>query len=254
MDRFFIPPANWDPSGKGLVLLDEEAHHCQRVMRKQVGDEIGVFDGAGTWARGKITSLGAEIPLEIIELGTTPRPSLEVELAVGIPKGKTFDLIIQKSVELGISRIQPLMTEQGVVRIEKKEAAKKVEKWNRVALEACKQCGQNWLPEVKRAEDFQSWLPNREGVDRELIAALTRESVPLRETLKELKETENLRILVGPEGDFSKREYEATRQAKMSAIQLGQLVLRVETAVIYVLSNLFCHAEGMAMTEEDGAR
>ena len=237
MDRFFIPPSQW---GESLALTDEEAHHCRRVMRKRLGDEIEVFNGEGSWARVKITALGSIVSLERIDCGETPRPALQVELAVGIPKGKTFDLVIQKSVELGVAHIQPLITEQGMVRIEGKEGAKKAEKWNRLVLEACKQCGQNWLPRVSEAQSFQKWMPEREQADFEIISALTEESKPLREILSEIPLSGFMRVLVGPEGDFSTAEYELAQEAAMYPASLGTLVLRVETAVIYLLSNIFC--------------
>lgn len=238
MDRFFIPPSQW---GESLALTGEEAHHCRRVMRKRVGDEIEVFNGAGSWARGKITTLGSEVLLEIQEAGETPRAALQIELAVGIPKGKTFDLIIQKSVELGVSAIQPLMTEQGMVRIEGKERTKKTEKWNRLALEACKQCGQNWLPTVYEPVVFQNWFPERNDVESEVIAALREESKPLREVLPELKNASSLRLLVGPEGDFSESEYELVSGESIIPVSLGKLVLKVETASIYIISNVICN-------------
>ncbi|MEN8693705.1 MAG: RsmE family RNA methyltransferase [Akkermansiaceae bacterium] len=237
MDRFYIPPARWADS---LALSGEEAHHCRRVMRKQVGDVIEIFNGEGSWARGAITHLGNEVAIEVTESGETPKPTLEVELAVGIPKGKTFDLVIQKSVELGVLRIQPLITEQGMVRFDGKDAVRKAEKWSRLALEACKQCGQNWLPEVLETQNFSAWLPNRVRADFEIISALTEESKPLRDVLPEIPASGFTRVFVGPEGDFSPAEYELAAETSMHPASLGPLVLRVETAVIYLLSNIFC--------------
>ena len=136
MDRFFASASAWQ---EGMVSLDQdESHHCLRVMRKQLGDEIEVFDGEGCWARGVIAeSEDGVVRVEVRDEGRAEeRPPL-ITLAVAIPKGKTMELIVQKAVELGASAIQPLMTEHTVVRVDGKEALKKREKWQRVAVEAC---------------------------------------------------------------------------------------------------------------------
>lgn len=240
MDRFHISSDRWSES---LSLHGEEAHHCRRVMRKRVGDVIEVFDGFGHWAHGAITAFGDEVALDIKERGKSPKSKIQVELAVGIPKGKTFDLIVQKAVELGVTRIQPLMTEQGMVKILEKDSPKKVAKWQRLALEACKQCGQNWQTKIEEPRNFLKWIGRRELADQELISALSPEARPLREVLSELAEDSgvaSIRVLVGPEGDFSKEEYRVCFEQQMKPVGLGPLVLRAETAVIYVLSNIFC--------------
>ena len=158
MDRFFLAPEEWGE--ERLTLGGDEAHHAIRVMRKQVGDEIEVFDGQGRWARGGITALTkSELILEVSESGISERIQPEITLAVCIPKGKTMDLIVQKSVELGVTTIQPLISKNTVVKISsERDAQEKSRKWQRIALEACKQCGQNWLPATKipptRYSDF----------------------------------------------------------------------------------------------------
>ena len=115
MDRFWISPDHWiEP----FRLTGEEARHCGRVMRKREGDLIELFDGQGRWARGRIASIARdEIEINPIESGESPLLHPRIEIAVGIPKGKTFDLIIQKAVELGVDAIQPILSEQGMVKI-----------------------------------------------------------------------------------------------------------------------------------------
>ena len=120
-------------------------------------------------------------------------------------------------------------------------AAKKATKWQRLALEACKQCGQNWLPKVEEASNLSSWLPSRDSIDLELIAALSPDAIALGPKLIELSNDHHLhsiRLYVGPEGDFSADEYAQCSRQGMIPIKLGDLVLKVETAVIFSLSNL----------------
>jgi len=234
MDRFFLTPSHW---ADAPVLEGEEAHHCVRVMRKSVGDVIEIFDGAGRCTRAVMESSDRrQVSLRLLsEPIASEKRVPQIELAVGIPKGKTMDLIIQKTVELGVNRIIPLMTEQGNVQLDEKEAEKKAEKWQRVALEACKQCGQNWLPEVAVPEKLDSWLEGREAADLEVAGALVAESKPLANLLKN-SSPDSLRFLVGPEGDFSENEYKSILSAGFQPANLGALVLRVETAALLLLS------------------
>ncbi|MGE9268231.1 MAG: 16S rRNA (uracil(1498)-N(3))-methyltransferase [Verrucomicrobiales bacterium] len=244
MDRFWLPASAWSVSP---ALSGEEAHHCARVMRKGRDDEIEVFDGEGRVARARLGEVGKQrVELEWLgeaRLVTPLRP--RITLAVGIPKGKTMDLIIQKAVELGVARIVPLLSEQGVVKVE--DGGRKREKWQRVAFEACKQCGQNFLPEVaepQRVGDFlQSW---QAGGGLGLVGALRDEARALGKVLREADLTGEVGLLVGPEGDFSAAEYETAFAAGFQPVDLGDLVLRVETAALMMVSALRCEAGARA--------
>jgi len=233
MNRFFVTPEQWVA---GPCLADEEAHHCVRVMRHRDGDEVIIFDGQGRSSLARIRSADRkEVALEVLEDYETQSPKLEIELAVGIPKGKTMDLIVQKAVELGVSRIQPLMTDQGNVRFDEKEALKKAEKWQRLALEACKQCGQNILPKVKSPMSLGPWLTSRSPADREIVAALTDQSKPLKSVLSTGAKFQKITLLIGPEGDFSASEYGKILKTSFLPVSLGDLVLKVETAAFYLI-------------------
>lgn len=232
MDRFFLAGGM---GGATAFLEGEEAHHCTRVMRKRAGEVIEVFDGQGRATKAEIVSPGKNcVELRILAEPTTAhRPSPEISLVVGIPKGKTMDLIIQKAVELGVARIQPLNCEQGMVKVSKGD--KKREKWQRVVLEACKQCGQNFLPEVCDAMSVHDFLGQEKDLGLALVAALRPEVQSFAQVLQE-NELEKVTLLIGPEGDFSEKEYESAFSAGFLPISLGDLVLRVETAVLYAVS------------------
>jgi 16S rRNA (uracil1498-N3)-methyltransferase len=237
MDRFFASASAWQ---EGQVSLDQdESHHCLRVMRKQLGDEIEVFDGEGCWARGVIAeSEDGVVRVEVRDEGRAEeRPPL-ITLAVAIPKGKTMELIVQKAVELGASAIQPLMTEHTVVRVDGKEALKKREKWQRVAVEACKQCGRNVLPPVHAPATLEDWLAMRGG-RAGLVASLAKGAVPMRTAIEQLpEELAELDLLIGPEGDLSLAETEAATAGGFQAVSFGEITLRMETAVMFGLSVL----------------
>lgn len=233
MDRFFLSSGSWADS---LSLTGDEAHHCRRVMRKKVGDQIEIFDGEGRFAIVSISVMTSnEVSLEFISKGETPKVTPEIEIAVGIPKGKTFDLIIQKAVELGVSRIQPLVTDQGNIRMTDKDHGSKKAKWQRVALEACKQCGQNFVPEVFAPRELSSWLSDESGSVK-FVGALQPGALPLRLLLGNFQGPESITLLIGPEGDFTADEYRKIAGAGFAPVDLGELVLRTETAVFAMVA------------------
>ena len=232
MDRFFLSSDQWD---ENPTLRGDEAHHCLRVMRKQVGDEITIFDGNGREASARVCGVSKnESRLELIDTSITPAVLPQLEVAVGIPKGKSFDLILQKAVEMGVNRIQPLLSDQGNVRFKTGEALAKREKWQRALLEACKQCGQNHLPEVMIPALLDNYLENIEPGGTRIVGALTSETKTLKELLDRLEVPDRVVLMVGPEGDFSAGEYKRIFESRFAPVSLGELVLRTETAVIWM--------------------
>ena len=150
-----------------------------------------------------------------------------------------MEWIIEKAVELGVNAIFPVLTERTVVKLDAKDAAKKQEKWQRVAIEACKQCGQNWLPKVHTPAPFLTALDSLPAHDLKIIAALQPDARALREiTNLQSQITKSAAVTIGPEGDFTPDEYTTARERGYAPITLGPLVLRVETAALYALSIL----------------
>ncbi|MBB81026.1 MAG: hypothetical protein CMN02_08555 [Roseibacillus sp.] len=237
MDRFFVAKASWVNS-KVLLSL-EESHHCVRVMRKSAGDRIEVFDGAGRWARGVIAEgSDREVTVMIEEEGTTQKKKPSLLMAIAVAKGKTMELVIQKSVELGVDRIQPLLTENMAIHWSGEVLKGKQEKWRRVAMEACKQCGQNIVPEVCPVVAFEDGL-EAGGEEVRFLASLDQRARPLRCEVEELPaDLHSVELFIGPEGDFSPSETEQAIRSGLRPVSFGSRVLRVETAVIYGLSVL----------------
>lgn len=239
MPRFFLPPTAW--AGDGL-LPEEEARHCSQVLRASVGDTVTVFDGAGRCAEAEIAEIRRDhVRVRVGRTDHTEPLRPQVTLAQAIPKGKNIDWIIQKAVELGVARVQPLMTRHTVVQIDAREAEKKQDKWQRVALEACKQCGQNWLPVVDVPLTYDAWM-SRLGEcvqgEQRIIASLAAGARPFRDVLRSGEALETVIVLVGPEGDFSAEETQAALDRQFAPITLGEIVLRVETASMFCLSAL----------------
>ena len=233
MARFYLPPEAWltDPA-----LTGDEARHASQVLRLKSGDVVTVFDGIGRRASAEIRRISRDqVPLELGEILQSRPPRPAITLAQAIPKGKNMDLIVQKSVELGIAAIQPLVTRFTVVQ----PGDGKSEKWRRTALEACKQCGQDTLPEIAEPLAFDRWIEKQANAPGlKIIASLAPGAISLREILKNHPLTTRATLLVGPEGDFSPTETSAALEAGFIPISLGTIILRVETATFFGLSAL----------------
>lgn len=229
MARFFLPPDSWSEEA---CLLGDEAKHLSQVLRIRTGDTVTVFDGAGRRALAVVRGVAKErVNLQLGETILSPVPAPRLLLAIAIPKGKTMDLVVQKAVELGVSAIQPLVTRRTIVQ----PGDGKADKWRRVALEACKQCGTDFLPEVFEPADFQTWLSgSSEGL--RLIASLAPGARSMREVVDESGKPEIVTVLIGPEGDFTPEEISASLERDFLPVTLGTTVLRTETAALFAIS------------------
>src|SRR5712692_11417905 len=145
MHRFYISPENWSPDA--LRLSGAEAHHAGDVLRMKRGDRAVLFNGRGREITAEIVDLTGD-ELRLRKLHETEMSPLRCRITLGqaIPKGKNMDLIVQKAVEIGASEIAPLISERTIVGLDPASAGQKQEKWQQIAIEAAKQCGQNWLP------------------------------------------------------------------------------------------------------------
>lgn len=233
MARFLLPADAWltDPA-----LTGDEARHASQVLRMKAGDTLVVFDGEGRRAAAEVLSVSRDrVPLKLGDVMPSQPPQPAITLAQAIPKGKNMDLIVQKAVELGVAAIQPLVTRNTVVQPGDGKSAK----WRRNALEACKQCGQDTLPDIPEPATFAAWLPTQASAPGlKLIASLAPGARPMREILKNHPDTTAVTLLVGPEGDFSAEETSAALAAGFLPVSLGDIVLRVETATLFCLSAL----------------
>jgi len=242
MHRFYIAPGQWRTDA--LALTGSEAHHCRNVLRLETGDKIVLFDGRGREQTAEITSTeSGQIGLRKLHEAQTPPLRCQITLGQAIPKGKNMDLIVQKAVEIGAAEIAPILSDRTVVRLDEESAASKQSKWQTVAIEAAKQCGQNWLPAVHAPQTLSQFFQERRRFDLQLIGSLQTDAVHLKKILAEYSAEHGDRpasvlMLVGPEGDFTPAELSLARSHGCRPITLGPIVLRVETAAIYCLSVL----------------
>ncbi len=247
MHRFYLAPDAWPAA----TLTGSEAHHARSVLRLQAGERVVLFDGAGREATAEIAALDSgAVQLRVLHEALTPPLPARITLAQAIPKGKNMDLIVQKAVEIGAAEIFPLLSARTVVQLDPESAAAKQAKWQTVALEAAKQCGQNWLPQVhlpRTPEEFfgdPATTGATAGYDLRLIGSLQPGARHLKKILAEHADGHGgarpgrVLMLIGPEGDFTPAEIALARSHGCAPLTLGPIILRVETAALYCLSIL----------------
>ena len=242
MHRFYLPPENC--AGNSLRLDGREAHHALKVLRVKYGELVAVLDGAGNEFLCTVENCSRDaVTLSVSLKNFKPPPSCRITLLVAIPKGKIIEGIIQKSVELGAHRIVPVLSERVVAQLDGESAEHKRGKWRAVAIEAVKQCGAAWLPEIEAPLTIEQFLARKEKFDLCLVGSLQKERRHPREVFREFEKAggrlpKSAGVWIGPEGDFTLDELNAIQHSGALPISLGKLVLRVETAAIYCLSIL----------------
>ena len=234
--RFYNPNLS---SGK---FSPEESHHAVDVLRLRSGDSAAIFDGKGTEARVRLTQVSAdEVSYETLSTARTPPPSCRIRFGQALIKPVGMDLLIQKLTELGVSEIWPIASERS---ISKPSGEKRIShRWESIALSACKQSGQNWLPKIHEVGPLDNFLsaPNPAPPAGRIIGSLQPEAKPLPALLAAVRQAGKplaLDLLIGPEGDFTPAEIGRARSAGFQPASLGPLVLRSETASLFLASVL----------------
>jgi len=240
--RFHLPPENC--RGATLRLDGREAHHALHVLRLKHGDAVTVLNGAGDEFFCEIESAAKDsLALKIHEKKSSAPPPGSITLFVAIPKGKIIEDIIEKSVELGVQRIVPLLTERVVSHLDGDAAETKREKWQQVAVEAIKQCGAAWLPRVETPTTLSALRLPLSAFELAFVGSLQTARRHPREWISEFHKQhgrlpKSAAVWIGPEGDFTLAELRFIEAAGAKPITLGPLTLRVATAAIYCLSFL----------------
>ena len=234
MHRFYVAPEHWNPNL--VVLRESQVHHARDVLRLEPGERVVVFNGRGHEITAEITKVTRkEIQMRKLHEARVPPLRCEITLAQAIPKGKNMDLIVQKAVELGAAKIAPIISDRTIVHLQDKEAVQKQAKWQQVAIEAAKQCGQNWLPTVEIPRKLSDFLDGAAPLQLRLIGSLQSDALHLKRVLAEYESEHEFRptsvlMCIGPEGDFTPAELNLARSHGCRPITLGPIILRVETA------------------------
>lgn len=222
------------PPGRQVVLPDVVARHAVGVLRLRDGDDVILFNGDGSECVGQLvrTGKGAEVTLKATCAPERESP-FAITLVQGVSSGERMDYTLQKAVELGVSRIEPVMMRRTIVRLDEDKRVKRRQHWQGVVISACEQCGRNHLPEVAPILDFHDWLVT--GAARQGVRLLLDPEASMR--LREVPAPDAaVTLLAGPEGGFDANEREMLRRIGFLPVSLGPRILRTETAAIAAMA------------------
>ncbi len=242
MRRFFAPPENFQ--NQKVALSQEESKHLRDVLRLREGEKVLVFDGEGNEFTCLIEKIGRgkdSCVLKIIEKSApfAPESPLNLTLGIALLKGEKFDLVVQKATELGVKKIIPLQTKRADVKLETNSAGKKLERWQKIALEAAKQCGRSVVPKIGLPEEFEKIV--LQLAKDEIGVLFSEKSGASLAEMKSQKSAEMI-VIVGSEGGWEDSEIELARANDWQIITLGGRILRAETAgivAVTLLQNIF---------------
>jgi 16S rRNA (uracil1498-N3)-methyltransferase len=220
-----------------VALSPEESHHLARVLRVKTEQEVTLFDGKGTRAKGIVETITKkEVTIRIDSRETVPPPAVEITLIQALCKPDRFELILQKATELGVRYIQPINTQNTALHAAKTQ--KLADRGDAIVRNAAQQCNTAWLPEIQPLRDFSEVISTVKTFDAAIIGSLHSGAQSLKKTLQSLQEVHTVALLIGPEGDFTKEEMATVIEADVIPVTFGNQILRTETAAIFGLSVL----------------
>lgn len=215
------------------VISGPDQKHVVKVLRLRQGDEITLFDSESNEYYGKISSIGKnELEVNIYKTEKVNREShLNITLLQGLPKGDKMDYIVEKATELGVSTVVPVITER--VQVHSRDRHKR---WEKIAVEASKQCGRTKPTVIENTLNFKSALLLCEQSDLKIILHVNTELSVKNHLKNTLQAPQNIILFVGPEGGFMDTEVLLAKEMGFISLGLGPRVLRTETASVSVLS------------------
>ena len=227
---------------ESAVLLDaEESHHAVKVLRLKNGHAIELFDGEGNSYSGTVLGLkNGRLEVSLNERDKKREENVDcfqISIAVSVIRSERMEMLVEKCSELGAHSIHPLITHRSIIRMPRERWASKIERWQKIARESCKQCGRNVIPTVHETETFEKFISQFKTFDRILMPTLAAPRMSIQKTL-DTQKPKKILLLIGPEGDFTKEEVEKAVVNGAKPVTLGPFVLRTETAAIYLLSAL----------------
>jgi len=232
MRRFYLPDI--DAESGHAALTGSEHHHARNVLRLEAGSEVSVLDGRGREFICRIEDIGKkQATLTILEetRAAAPESSLQLTLAAVAIPGEKYDLVLQKAVELGVSKFVPLSSARCELRLH--EIAKKYDRWQRIILDASKQCGRARLMEISEAENIESFTRSSPR-DHLRIFFSERDGTSFPAPVP----TDRITAVIGPKGGWDTSEIETAKEAGFTIITMGGRILRAETAAISVTAIL----------------
>lgn len=244
MHKFFVPAANF--SGNSVFIDGDDVKHIYRVLRLQEGDKININNCQGSEFLAEIKTISKiRVECDIVKaIEVNNESPIQISLYQGLPKAAKMDLIVQKATELGVMSITPVLTERVVVKNEIGEY-KKLDRWNRIALEACKQCKRTIIPKVRGIIEFEELLKELKNIDLIVVPYENEEGKGIKSIIPNINinNITTVAVIIGPEGGFENKEIEILRNAGAHIVTLGPRILRTETAG-FVCSSLLLYELG----------
>jgi len=237
MPKFFVDPSSINDTY--IFITGEDVNHITKVLRLSLNDIIIICDGQGNDYKAAIDEIGRkEVKARILERTVSKsEPDIQVVLFQGLPKSDKMEYIIQKTTELGVSEIVPVITKRTVVKINDKKAEKnKLERWQKIAVEAAKQSNRGRIPYVSPPVLFDRAIELMKEADLRIMPYEKETTNPLKDVLVNKTGIKKIGIFIGPEGGFDDEEVEKACESGIDTVTLGPRILRTETAGVAVLS------------------
>jgi RNA methyltransferase, rsmE family len=243
MYHFFV--SEEQINGENAYIEGSDVNHIVNVLRMKPGEEI-LISVRGDWDYlCKIDNIEeTKVRLKVLESMEQRELPVNIILLQGIPKSDKLEMIIQKSVELGVGEIIPVKTKRVVVKIEEKKQATKVNRWNAIAESAAKQSKRSIIPKVHEPMSIDNALEIVKDFGVKLIPYENADGIDkTRKILDNMDKTKNIAVFIGPEGGFEESEVERIKNSGFEVITLGKRILRTETAGLALLSNIMIRLE-----------
>ena len=248
MPKFFVKN---DQINNGKInIIGEDAYHIKNVLRMRIDQELQICSVD--------TSENFNVIIESINtnsiicnikkiIETKTEPKLDVHIFQGIPKSDKMELIIQKSTELGVKEITPIIMDRCIVKVDKNDCLKKIDRWQKIAEAAAKQSGRDSIPTINSFEKISNIYSVFSNYDMVIVAYENEKKTTLKQVLKDLKKKKScpkIAIIIGPEGGIDTEEISNMKKNKAEIVTLGTRILRTETVALSVLSNIMYEFEG----------
>jgi 16S rRNA (uracil1498-N3)-methyltransferase len=238
MRRFFVRPE--DVSAEALYLRGDEAEHLLRVLRLGPGAQVSVFDGRGHEYMVQVERLDSDSVVCQILHHTAAQPAhiVSITLGQGLPKAGKFEWVVQKTTELGVSEIVPVITNRVVPRISPHHLPAKAGRWEKLAREACKQSGRATVPHLWPPTPLDAFFAAFQSAELKLMLWEGEDRHLLRTVLTAVQRVASVAVLVGPEGGLTAAEVARGEGYGFRSVGLGKRVLRTETAAVVAVALL----------------
>lgn len=221
--------------GCDIALNDDAAHHVGRVLRMTTGQAVQLFDGSNHVFNARISHTDKKnVHVAVLDARVDDRESpLHIHLGQVMSRGEKMEFTVQKSIELGVNIITPLLSERCGVKLDAERMSKKIQQWQKIAIAACEQCGRNIVPAIRPAISLAEWCAEPDEAIR--LNIHPRASVSINTLAQQIT---RVRLLIGPEGGLSPDEIAMTAKHAFTDILLGRRVLRTETTALTAITAL----------------